>query len=100
LRHGDYRLGPLTAVVRDGVARIGGADGPIAGSTLTLDRAVRLAVARGIPLAEAVAAASRVPADLLGRADLGRIAPGARADLVVLDADLAVARVMRAGHWA
>lgn len=97
---GDYRLGPLTAVVRDGVARIGGADGPIAGSTLTLDRAVRLAVARGIPLAEAVAAASRVPADLLGRADLGRIAPGARADLVVLDADLAVARVMRAGHWA
>lgn len=97
---GVYRLGPLTAVVRDGVARIRGTEGRIAGSTLTLDRAVRLAVDVGVELGAAVDAATRVPADLLGRPDLGRLAAGARADLVVLDADLHAARVMQAGRWA
>jgi N-acetylglucosamine-6-phosphate deacetylase len=38
-----------------------------------------------------VAAASRVPADLIGRPDLGRLAPGAAADLVWLDDDLQTA---------
>ena len=96
---GTYRLGPLTVEVRDGVARLisGGA---IAGSTLTLDRAVRVAVSSvGLDLVDAVRAASTTPADILGRPDLGRIAPGARADLVALDADLRVLRVMRQGRW-
>jgi len=97
---GDYLLGPLTAVVRDGVARIGGPDGPIAGSTLTLDRALRYAVhTAGVPLDVALDALTRVPADVLGRADLGRIAAGARADLVVLSPELQVTRVLRAGRW-
>jgi N-acetylglucosamine-6-phosphate deacetylase len=53
-----------------------------------MDRAVANAVAVGLGLAEAVAAASRIPADLIGRPDLGRLAPGAAADLVWFGDDL------------
>jgi N-acetylglucosamine-6-phosphate deacetylase len=53
-----------------------------------MDVAVGNMVAAGIGLAEAVAAASRVPADLIGRPDLGRIARDAAADLAWLDDDL------------
>ena len=60
------------------------ADGTIAGSALRLDQAVGNLVGLGVDLAVAVEAASRVPADLLGRADLGRIETGALADLAWL----------------
>lgn len=53
-----------------------------------MDEAVANAVALGVDLVSAVAAASQVPADLLGRTDLGRIAPGAAADMVWLGDDL------------
>ncbi len=71
----------------------------LAGSVLALDVAVRNLVASGVPLPAAVAAAGRNPLALLGIADRGRIAVGQRADLVELDADLAVRRVMRDGTW-
>jgi len=64
------------------------ADGTLAGSALRRDAAVADMVAAGIGLAEAVAAASRVPADLIGRPDLGRITRGAAAGLTWLDDDL------------
>jgi N-acetylglucosamine-6-phosphate deacetylase len=60
------------------------ADGTIAGSMLRLDQAIGNLVGLGIEPLEAVEAATRVPADLLGRSDLGRLEPGARADLVWL----------------
>jgi N-acetylglucosamine-6-phosphate deacetylase len=63
-------------------------DGTLAGSGLRMDAAVANMVAAGIGLAEAVAAASRIPADLIGRPDLGRIAPGAAADLAWMGDDL------------
>jgi N-acetylglucosamine-6-phosphate deacetylase len=63
-------------------------DGTLAGSALRMDAAVANMVAAGAGLADAVAAATRVPADLIGRPDLGRIVPGAAADLVWLDDDL------------
>jgi N-acetylglucosamine-6-phosphate deacetylase len=95
---GDYKLGALDVRVADGQARL--ADGTIAGSVLTLGRAVRYAVlTAGVPLARAVRAASQNPADLLGLTDRGRIAPGLRADLVVLDADLNVRATLYEGAW-
>ena len=95
---GDYILGELAVEVRDGVARLAGQD-TIAGSTLTLDKAVRNAVAAGVDLVTAVRAASTVPADYLGLGSVGRIAPGKRADLVVLDDALNVTQVMWRGAW-
>jgi len=71
----------------------------LAGSVIALDIAVRNLVAAGVSLPAAVAAASRNPLALLGVTDRGRIAAGQRADLVELDAELRVGRVMRAGTW-
>ena len=95
---GDYLLGGLAVEVRDRVARLAGTD-TLAGSTLTLDRAVRNAVAAGVPLVQAVRSATSVNADYLGLGEVGRIAAGRRADLVVLDDALGVARVMYRGAW-
>ena len=96
---GDYRLGSMDVRVRDGVARLA-QGGAIAGSTLTMAAAVRFAVhAAGVSLADAVHAATAAPAAQLGLSGVGSLAPGHRADLLVLDADLAVQRVMRHGRW-
>jgi N-acetylglucosamine-6-phosphate deacetylase len=66
---------------------------------IALDTAVRNVVANGSSLPAAVAAASRNPLAMLGVTDRGRLAPGQRADIVELDDELAVRRVMRAGAW-
>jgi N-acetylglucosamine-6-phosphate deacetylase len=71
----------------------------LAGSVIALDTAVRQLVASGVALPAAVSAASRNPLALLGITDRGRLAVGQRADLVELDTDLRVRRVMRAGTW-
>jgi N-acetylglucosamine-6-phosphate deacetylase len=71
----------------------------LAGSVIALDTAVRNLAASGVPLPAAVAAASANPLALLGIGDRGHIAVGQRADLVELDRDLRVRRVMRAGIW-
>jgi N-acetylglucosamine-6-phosphate deacetylase len=99
---GRYRLGPLDVDVVDGVARVSGSD-TIAGSTATMDHQLRFALRHsGLPRDEALLAAARQasvnPARALGLESAG-LEPGAAADLVVLDADLAVARVMRRGAW-
>jgi len=65
---------------------------------LRMDRAVANAVAAGVGLAEAVAAATRIPADVLGRPDLGRLNPGAAGDLVWLDDDLRAQATWVAGE--
>jgi N-acetylglucosamine-6-phosphate deacetylase len=70
----------------------------LAGSVIALDSAVRNVVASGVPLPRAVAAASSAPLALLGVTDRGRIAPGLRADLVLLDDALAVTGVVREGR--
>jgi N-acetylglucosamine-6-phosphate deacetylase len=86
---GRYLLGgePIELPAGDGEPPVRD-DGTLAGSALRMDAGVANLVAAGIGLAEAVAAASRVPADLIGRPDLGRIAPGAAADLTWLGDDL------------
>ena len=97
---GRYLLGRREVRVDSGEARLvdGGA---LAGSTLTMDQAVRRAVREvGMPMGVASAAASGNPARVLGIADrCGAIAPGLDADLVVLDPELRVTRVMVQGTW-
>lgn len=90
---GRYVLGGLAVTVADGTARLD-SDGAIAGSTLLQDTALRVAVAAGVALADAVAALTAVPARVLGLEDrFGSLHPGAAADAVVLDADLTVTAV-------
>ena len=74
------------------------ADGTLAGSVLRMDQAVANTVAAGVPLPAAVAAATRIPADVIGRADLGRLAPGAAADLAWLGDDLRTRATWVAGE--
>jgi N-acetylglucosamine-6-phosphate deacetylase len=96
---GDYILGSLAVTVRDGVARL--ADGgSIAGSTLTLDDALRRAVLEvGVSVEDAVRALTETPATAVGRGhDLGRLAPGFAADAVLLDDDFTVLQVWTAGE--
>ena len=87
---GEYTLGGLRVTVRGGEARL--ADGTLAGSTLTLDRAVaNIMAAAEIPLSDAVTMATRTPARALGlEGHKGAIAPGMDADLVALDDDVRV----------
>jgi N-acetylglucosamine-6-phosphate deacetylase len=100
LPDGDHALGDRPITVSGGQART--ADGALAGSTLTMDRAVRVSVElAGIPLADALTMASATPAALLGLGRVkGRIAPGADADLVVLDGDCRAIGTLIAGRWA
>jgi N-acetylglucosamine-6-phosphate deacetylase len=95
---GDYALGALAVRVEDGVARLVEGDS-IAGSTLTLDVALRRAVqVLGIPIADAARAVATTPARVLGL-PTGALEPGLDADLVVLDAGLTVTAVMVRGEW-
>jgi N-acetylglucosamine-6-phosphate deacetylase len=92
---GDYTLGGTVRVhSRGGVVR--NDDGSLAGSTLSMLAAVRNLHALGVPLASALTAATEAPARMARRPDLGRITPGAPADLVVLSDSLEIERVLLA----
>lgn len=95
---GEYRLGSHTVTKCLGGVRL--PDGTLAGSTLTMDQALRNLVKIGLPLAEASARLSRHPADYLGIADRGRLQPGAWADAVLLDRQLNLTAVMVEGETA
>jgi len=86
---GRYLLGgqPIELPPGDGAPPVR-PDGTMAGSALRMDAGVSNMVSVGIGLEAAVSAATRVPADLIGRGDLGRIAPAAAADLTWLGDDL------------
>jgi len=93
---GTYRLGHFEVTVRDGVCR--NSEGKLAGSTLTLDRALRNLVSLGVPLVDAIRMMTVLPARRLGLAGKkGIIALGSDADLVVLTPDLRVAGAMTRG---
>ena len=93
---GPFRLGNFEMMVKDGICR--NAEGKLAGSTLTLDRALKYVVSLGVPLVDAVRMATVLPARRLGLAGKkGILAVGADADLVVLTPDLRVAGVMTRG---
>lgn len=93
---GEYRLGRHTVTKCLGGVRL--ADGTLAGSTLTMDQALRNLVGLGLPLAQASRRCSTIAAEHLGLTDRGRLMPGARADVVVLDASLQLQRVFIEGE--
>jgi len=91
LSDGKYELGGLNVTVRSGAPRL--PDGRLAGSTLTLDVAIKNVVNKAlIPLPFAIEMASRVPAESIGEATLGSFSYGNKADIVVLDRDFKVVR--------
>lgn len=93
---GKYQLGMFAVNVSGGIAR--SAEGKLAGSTLTLDRALRNMVALGVPLASALRMVTANPARQIGLgARKGVLAPGVDADLVFLDDKLEVSGVMTKG---
>ena len=75
-------------------------DGTLAGSRLLLDGMVAGAVRHGIPIAVALRAVTENPARLLGLRDRGLLAPGQRADLVVVTRAGSLRRVLAAGRRA
>jgi N-acetylglucosamine-6-phosphate deacetylase len=95
---GTYELGGLSVTVSDGVAVLEGTD-TLAGSTLTLDLAIRKGVTAGIGLVHLVTAATFTPAKTLGlQHKLGRLEPGFMADIVQLDRDWNVVQTIAAGQ--
>jgi len=93
---GSYSLGGVTLHVQDGAVRA--PEGMLAGSLLTMIDAVRNLHTLGVPIEDALAAASTVPARALGLADAGRLDVGLPADIVVLDDNLDVERVVVGGE--
>jgi N-acetylglucosamine-6-phosphate deacetylase len=93
---GSFRFGDINVAV-DASAAPMLADGTLAGSVLTMIDAVRNLHALGVPLEQAVDAATVVPARFLGRQDVGVLEPGAPADVVVLDDRLEIQTVLCAG---
>lgn len=96
LSDGAYRLGDLDVEIRDGVAR--GTSGALAGSTLTMIEAVRNLHSLGVPLEDAIGAATEVPARVLRLPAVGRIGVGLPADIVVLSDELEIERVLVEGR--
>ncbi len=92
---GPHRLGGRT--VRRRGERVELEDGTLAGSVLTTDRAFARLLAIGLDPLTAVRMVATVPADYLGLADRGRIAPGLRADLLVFEAGPELARIHLGG---
>ena len=93
---GDYQLGRHTVTKCLGGVRL--ADGTLAGSTLTMDQALRNLVGLGLPLAEASRRTATIAAEHLGLADRGVLVQGAWADVVVLDTALQLQRVIVEGE--
>ncbi|HKV23527.1 MAG TPA: N-acetylglucosamine-6-phosphate deacetylase [Candidatus Acidoferrum sp.] len=97
MRDGNYILGKMEVTVSGGVCR--NAEGKLAGSTLTLDRALRNVVSLGIPFFDAVGMLTVNPAKLLGiEFKKGVLRTGADADIVLLDEGLQVTQVWTRGR--
>ncbi|MGG3311348.1 N-acetylglucosamine-6-phosphate deacetylase [Paenibacillus lautus] len=83
LGDGNYMFGGHHVTVSEGIARL--ADGTLASSTVTMNEALRLTVANGISMEDAVHMASTTPARILGLSHKGKIEVGYDADLVLMD---------------
>ena len=96
---GNYTLGGQSVTTDGRSVRL--PDGTLAGSVLLMDQAIRnVAQWASLGPAQAIRMATEVPANLIHRDDIGRLRPGAVADLVVLDANLRVQRTIIDGFTA
>ena len=95
---GAYTIAGVDFEVEDGVAR--NADRVLAGSTVCMIDAIRNLVALGASVEAALSAACALPAQIAGRPELGTLAPGSVADVVVLDDSLEIQRVLVRGEEA
>jgi len=94
---GRYHLGKSEVIVQNGEARL--PEGNLAGSTLTLDRAVRnMMAACHLALPQALRMATETPARALGLSDRGRLVVGARADLMLIDDTMSVRATVVGGE--
>jgi len=93
---GEYALGDRTVILKDGACRL--ENGTLAGSSLTMDQAVRNMMDLGFDPPRAIAAATSAPAALMRREDLGRLEPGAPADVCVLNDAFRVTRTLVGGN--
>lgn len=97
LSDGNYELGGLKVSVRSGAPRL--SDGRLAGSTLTLDIAVKNMVNKAfIPLPFASKMASKIPAESINEYDIGEFSYGKKADIVVMDKSFRVIRTYIEGN--
>lgn len=97
LSDGDYSLGGQQVTVKGGIARI--ANGALAGSTLTMDQAIRNMVAfTDLPLQKIIGMASSVPARAMRLTTKGKLAAGYDADIVLLNRELEVMLTLVAGN--
>jgi N-acetylglucosamine-6-phosphate deacetylase len=92
---GEYRLGAHAIRKQGEAVRL--ADGSLAGSVLTMDRALRNLLGLGLPPDDAARRCSALAAEYLGLDDRGRLVPGAAADVVVLDREARVEAVLVEG---
>ncbi len=95
LPDGNYTLGSLPVTVKDSVARI--ENGALAGSTHNLMDMVKSAISFGIPEETAIYCATKTPALSVGNTEIGEIAIGKRADLLLVDDALNIKQVIKAG---
>ncbi|WP_035781092.1 N-acetylglucosamine-6-phosphate deacetylase [Arthrobacter sp. H14] len=99
LSDGTYTLGPSAVTVRDGVATVD-STGSIAGGMATMLQVLQHCVDAGVPLTDAVAAATEVPATAMGLGhDAGRLSEGYRADAIIVSRDWELLNVLRNGEW-
>ncbi len=97
LPDGTYELGNQKVYVKDGQARL--KSGNLAGSTANLNQCVRNAYKHlDLPLYEAIGYATKNPADHLGLKDYGRIKEGCVADMILIDDDINIKRVILNGE--
>ena len=97
LSDGEYDLGGHKVFVKEGVARIRA--GNLAGSTLTLDQALRNVIQfTGLTFPEALPMATSVPAEAMGWEQKGKLEVGADADVVLFDEDLNVVKTIVGGR--
>jgi N-acetylglucosamine-6-phosphate deacetylase len=96
LTNGNYELGGQPVILKDGRATL--SDGTLAGSATDLLQCMRNAVSFGIPVEDAVRAASFNPAQVAGAQEItGSIDTGRRADLLLVDNNLELKQVIIAG---